>query len=239
MVSLGEFLHAGLGVGGDTGKTVGLDAEVVAVHGHVEEAVVAPVGTPGVATDPVLLASGGVLAVTNDGDLVVDHGEADVLRVDVVALSLGDANVFCLEFVSGMNTTRDGTVLEELGHHLVLAGDGVVLADVVLLVLDSGAVLHAGLALGGRRPGAVTADIDVSAHAVNQVEGGVLLARGVRDTGVVGILVDEGGVSTIARATSLAVDNSLGVETDGGGTEATVQDVESVSDGRGGALSPA
>ena len=64
----------GLGVGRDAGNAVSGDREVVLVPGHVEEAVVAPVSSPGVAADPVLLA---VLAhaVAYDGDLVVDGRE--------------------------------------------------------------------------------------------------------------------------------------------------------------------
>ena len=48
-------MSCGLGVCGSSSETVPLDTEVVLVHGHVEEAVVTPVGSPGVATDPVLL----------------------------------------------------------------------------------------------------------------------------------------------------------------------------------------
>jgi len=61
----------------------------------------------------------------------------------------------------------------------------------------------------------------------------------VVDTSVVSVLVDTGGVATIARAASLEVNDDLGVDSNRGGGLEVVQDVESVSDGRGGALSPA
>jgi len=66
-----------------------------------------------------------------------------------------------------------------------------------------------------------------------------LLARRVRNTSLGGGLGDLGGVATVARATGLAVNDGLGIETDRGWVEATVQDVESIGNGGGGALSPA
>ena len=49
LVSLNEFGFSSalwLGVGWDSGDAVLLDSEVVLAHLHVEEAVIAPVGTP-------------------------------------------------------------------------------------------------------------------------------------------------------------------------------------------------
>ena len=69
---------------------------------------------------------------------------------------------------------------------------------------------------------AVTADIDVSAHATLKVEGSVLLARGVGDTSVVSVLVNLTWVSTVTGATSLAVDDNLGVKANRGRVFATV-----------------
>jgi lysophospholipid acyltransferase (LPLAT)-like uncharacterized protein len=104
-------------------------------------------------------------------------------------------------------------------------------------MLDGNAVDISGLALCGRL--AVTADIVFRAHTALQVEGGVLLAGRVRDTSLVSVLVDSGGVATIAGATSLAVNNGLSVEADRGCVKAAIQDVESIGDSGGGALSPA
>ena len=102
----------------------------------------------------------------------------------------------------------------KLSLHLVGTGHTVVVSDVVLLVGDG---LALGISLLARLGGsAVTADIVVCAHAVNQVVGGVLLARRVRDTSLVSVPVDTDGVATIARATSLAVDDSLGIEANRG-----------------------
>ena len=238
--SLSElFDGSGLGVGGGSSNTVLGDAKVVTIHAEVEETVVTPVGSPRVATDPVLLASVGVSAVADDGDLVVDQREEDLLRVDVVANTFLDANVVLLEVGGSVDTARDGSVEVELLHHGVLSADGVVLGNVVLGVVDSPAVVERVIALSVGRPGAVTADINVLAHTALEVVGGVLLARRVGDTGLVGILVDLSGVATIARAASLAVNNGLSIESNRGGGEVLVEDVESISDGRGGALGPA
>jgi hypothetical protein len=61
----------------------------------------------------------------------------------------------------------------------------------------------------------------------------------VDETSFVSVLINSAGVATVAGATSLAVHNNLSVEGDRGGTLQAVKDVESVSDGRCGTLSPA
>ena len=68
LVSLKDLSGLGLGVGWGSSETVSLDGEVGAglTHGKVEEAHIAPVCTPGIATNPVLLASGGVFAVADN-----------------------------------------------------------------------------------------------------------------------------------------------------------------------------
>ena len=50
------------------------------MHGDPEEPVLAPVGAPRVAPDPVLLPT--LLPPPHHRDLVVDDGVADLLRVD-------------------------------------------------------------------------------------------------------------------------------------------------------------
>lgn len=51
------------------------------------------------------------------------------------------------------------------------------------------------------------------------------------ETLFVGILVDLSGVSTIARSTDVAIDEHLGVNTNGSSLLTVVFDVESISDG--------
>ena len=54
-----------------------------------------------------------------------------------------------------------------------------------------------------------------------------------------GELKDLGGVAAVASATSVAVDDHLGIKADRGGRAHIVEDVETIGDGRGGGLSPA
>jgi len=236
--SLGEAIGLGGSVlggntleGGDSGSAVSLDTEVIAVHVDSEEAVLTPVVTPGVATNPVLLSLRSH-TVTNDGDFVVN--------LDFVGEHFGvDATSVGIEFVGGLDTASDGSVPGELSLHLVGSGEGVVLGDVVLGVFHSSAAREAIITERGRGPEAVTAEINVGASTGDKVVGGVLLAGRVGNTEGGSVKVDFSGVTTVARATSVAVDDSLGVEADGGGEGKVGVDVESISEGGGGALSPA
>merc|ERR1719313_841921 len=67
----------------------------------------------------------------------------------------------------------------------------------------------------------------------------VLLARGVGDALLVSEAVETAGVAALARATGTAVDDDLSVKADRGRVLVAEHDVESVSDGAGGALGPA
>ena len=114
---LDEFLGARLRVSWSSSYTICLNTEVVLVHSHVEEAPIAPVGTPRVAADPVLLAIR-TLAVPNDSDGMVELRSANILRVDVGA-------IISIELISGLDGARDWTILE-LSLHLVSTTEVVV-----------------------------------------------------------------------------------------------------------------
>jgi len=88
----------------------------------------------------------------------------------------------------------------------------------------------------GRR--AVSASVNGS-QFVLQVVGSVLHARSADETSGVGVGVDATGVTSIARATSLGVDDDLSVDGDGGNSLQLVKDVKSISNGGGRSLSPA
>jgi len=162
---------------------------------------------------------------------VVNHREFEVLRIDTTQI--------VVEVVGGVDTAADGTVEEEFSLHLVSTSDMVVLRSIVLGVVHGGAAVETIVTLSGRRPGAVSAEINVLAHAVDKVVSSVLLARRVRNTVLKGIFVNLGRVATVAGATSLAVNDDLSVEANGSVTLQTEVDVESVSESRGGTLSPA
>jgi hypothetical protein len=114
---------------------------------------------------------------------------------------------------------------------LINSTNGVVLADIVLLVVYGSASIKSIISNFRRWPGAVTAEINGSTVAINQVVSSILLTRRVRDSIVKGIEIDLTWVSSIAGASSLTVDNDLGIKTNWRGGQTSIQDVESVSDG--------
>lgn len=161
---------------------------------------------------------------------MVDENKVQVLRVNTTSVFL--------ELGSGLDTTADRTVLCKVGLHLVSALQVVVLVDVVLLVGDGEATLHTAFTSGGWGPCAVTASVNVGNSSL-QVVSNVLHAGGVGDAAVEGMLVDLGGVTTVAGATSVSIDDNLSVKSDRSRILQVVHDVETVSKGGSCALSPA
>jgi len=152
----------------NTGGAVLGDAEIVVLlHGHLEETVLAPVGTPGVSADPVLLAGVGD-APSNYSDLVVDLWEGVVLLVDTSGVGL--------ELVGSLDTARDWAVLVDLLLHLFGTGESVVVRSIVLLVINSPAFVLAVLSNWAWWPGAVLAHVDGFASEALWIMGNVLLA---------------------------------------------------------------
>jgi len=154
---------------------------------------------------------------------VVDERKSLVLAVDATGIGI--------ERRGGVDSAGDGSVEIEFGLHLVSSLDVIVLGDVVVGVLNGPTVLDAGLTDGGRRPGAVSADVDVSAHPGGEVVCDVVHARGVLETVSVGPFVYSSWVSTIAGTTSLAVDNDLGIKSNRGRRTEVGHDLESISNG--------
>ena len=95
--------------------------------------------------------------------------DTDVLRVNA-------AIVVVFEVLSHVDTARDGAMSEELGLHLVNTLNIVILANIVLGILDCGAILKSRVTLCWRGSGAVTANVDWFAEAVLKVVGNVLHA---------------------------------------------------------------
>jgi len=133
----------------------------------------------------------------------------DLLRVN------GSSIVIPLEVIGDVNTTRDGTVLE-LSFHLVGSLDIPVLANVVANVRsDSCTVCKTVITYSRRRSVAVSADIDCGTRASNIVVSNIVHARRVDETFRHCELVDLSRVSSIARTSSVAVDDHLGIKSDG------------------------
>lgn len=206
--SLGELgsIRAGLSVGGDSGNTVFLDTETVTAHGHLEEALNSPVGTPRVTAPPERSAIS-LYTESSDGNLVVDERESHFLGVDTSSV--------VLESVGDVDATRDRSVLEDFSLHLLDTPNGVMVSDVVSGGSHSSAAFLAIFSSSRWRRGAVTADIDGLKSRL-QVVSNVLHARSVNETGLVSVRVDTTGVTTVARASSLGVYNDLSVNGDWG-----------------------
>jgi hypothetical protein len=227
---LDEGLLSGLGGGWATSSAILGDGEVLAVlGGHLEVAVLTPVGSPGVSSDPVFLTIIGDTPSDNS-DLVVDLWEFDGLLVDTTSVGL--------EFVGGFDTAGDWSVSVELGLH-VSSWDSVVVGDIVQFVLNWPAFILAGLALWAWWPGAVLASINGLALPFVEILGDILFTRRVWDTRVISVLVDTSWVSTLAGSSSIAVDNNLGIQGNWGWALQVVHDIESVSNRRCSSLGPA
>jgi len=120
--------------------------------------------------------------------------------------------------------------------------DTVMVPNVVVLVVDSCTVLEARLTFCRWGPGAVTADINILASVFRKIECSVLFTRRVGKTGRVSVLVHALGVATVASSSEVAIDRNLSIETYRGmrvDSLSVIVDVESISDSRGGTLSPA
>ena len=220
-------------VGWDSRVAVHLNTEVVVgSNWELEEAHLTPVGSPRVSTDPVLFT--GVLggSPSDNGDLVVQLWLGDVILVDA-------AVVLLLELVGGLDTAGDWTVLVELSLHLVNSRESVVERNVVFLVVNSPAFVLAGLSDWAWWPCAVLALVNSITTEALWIMSNVLFARGVWNTLHTSEFVDTTWVSTLARATSTAVDNDLSIETNWSWVLVSEHDVESISKGGGGTLSPA
>jgi len=210
---LGSVLFSRLGVSGKSGNAVGLNTEAISAHLHLEEAVDTPVGSPRVTSPPEAFLELFIVAVSGDGDLVVDHGEADLLGVDSVVLG----GIVSEEGIGNVDSARDRAVSGDLSLHLVSTSHAVVIADVVSSGRGDGpAFVLTILSSGWWGPGAVLAGSDGRDLSL-EVVGNVLLASSVDESFIMGVLVNLSGVTSIARATSLSVDNDLGVNRDGGG----------------------
>jgi hypothetical protein len=157
-------------------------------------------------------------------------------------LLIDTSGIVLLEVVSGLNTATNGAVLVDLSLHLVSTLDGIVVRNVVFLEVDSSAVIRDAFCvitfLANWR-NAISADIDVLAVVLLQVGSLVLLARRVRDALRGGIFIDLDGISTIARSTSLAVDDCLGRQSERSGQILRELDVESIGESGSSSLSPA
>jgi hypothetical protein len=211
--------------GWNTGRAIAGNTEVLMLlHGHLEEARLAPVGTPRVSTNPVLFTGVGD-APPNNSDFMVDNWNEEEFLIDTGGI--------ILELVSSVDTAGNWTVLVDFGLHLVLAREAVVMRSIILLVLNSPALVLAGLSSWAWWPGAVLALINSSAFlkiwVVIWIMGNVLLTGRVWDTLIVSKLVDTSWVSTLAATTGTTIDDDLSIKSNWCWVLISKHNVESIS----------
>jgi len=91
---------------------VKLNSKVIDVHGHFEESVLSPVGSPGVSSDPVLLFRVFVVAVSDNRDFVIEFNVIKVLGVDA-------SSVILLKVISCLDSAADWSIQVEFLLHVV------------------------------------------------------------------------------------------------------------------------
>lgn len=175
--------------------TVALDTEVVGATDDLEETLLTPRSSPGVATDPILSVGGGIDTPANNGDLMIRVGDASGI--------LEDAAVVVDEGGGHGDSASDGATSGNLSHHVGNTGDGTILRDLPELV-----GLLGGALLGGVREigGASLANVDGSAV---QVDGLVGSASLIGDTVLRDVLVGSSRITTTASAGVSAVQENL------------------------------
>jgi len=162
--------------------------------------------------------------------------EQVLLHTDVLGI---DASVVVpLEVIGYVNTAGYGSMQGQLGLHLVNTLDVVVVTDVVDGILNGPAVFHTSIGSSWNWWLAVSANVNSSAFATLEVISDVLHAGGILQSNLICKLVYQCWITTVARSALLAIDDNLGVNTNGGWGLEVVEDVKAVSNSRGGALSP-
>ena len=203
---------------GNTPSTTPLNAQVVLIRLDAEPAILAPVLTPAVATDPVLLS---LLGLAPSSHL------NDVSAQTLVGVVHEDASLVVQELLRHTHVARDGSTREDLRLHVLFAAHVTEVTDLVALVLLDGLARLIGLA--------VLAAVHVVALLVHSLVHGTCL---VGNTLLVRVAVHAAVPAAVAAARVAAVDHLLHRQLHGG-PGALSHQVDTVGDGRGGALRPA
>lgn len=231
-LSLGEFLSSGhrLSESWSSGKAVFLNSEIVWSHLHVEESIHSPVVTPRVTSNPVFLSRNRVYGITNNWDFVVNKRECYLFRVNATSVKF--------ESIGSVNTARNGTILQS-SLHLCFTFDTVVVRYVISCMrCNSVTSTQAIYTCIWWWPLAISAYINCCISGL-EVVGNVLFAWTVNKTDIVSIFINLSRVSSIARASSLSIDDHLSINSNRGHVLSVVHDVESISNCRCSALRPA
>jgi hypothetical protein len=97
-----------------------------------------------------------------------------------------------------------------------------------VFVVDSPTLVLAGLSNRTGRPGAILALVDCAASGLVKISCYILFARIIRNSLLVGKLVDSSWIASLAGSSSSAVDNNLGAKRYRGRVVVSKEDVESI-----------
>ena len=137
------------------------------MHLHVEETIIPPVGTPRITTNPVL---GSIIrnTITDNRNLVVYLPKG--------SLGINSTIIVVLKFVCGMDTARNWTMSSEFSFHFFNTTTAIVVTDIIVCVIYSGAVSERFISCGVWWTVAVTTHVNSLALAALKVVSSVLLA---------------------------------------------------------------
>ena len=210
------------GVLGGGPRAIRLDGNVVGASADAEETFLTPVLTPGVTDEPVRAAI--LLTVANNGDVVNNVHVTSVVTVDATGV--------VIEGLRDGDTASDGSSLDDLLHHVLLADDFIEFVNTVDHVLVGDEAGLTGVAVAANVHG--RADLTV-VEATGAVDGASLISHLVVGHPLEGIV----GLTTVAtHVLGLTRDDDLGGDVDIG-PGALTRDLDSIREGRGGGMGPA
>lgn len=144
-------------VGGGGPGALGLDGDVVDALANAEEALLTPVGAPGVSNVPELLTVFG-FTPTDNADFMSSRQVASVVTVDAASV--------VIQGLRNGNRAGDGAALVDFLHHLLLAADWAELVDFENAVLVGHEASLSRIAVPALGHGAAGETIVVAAGAI-------------------------------------------------------------------------
>lgn len=200
------------------------------MHLNFEVSIFSPVGSPRVSSNPIFDS---VLdSPTDNADLVGDNWSLRKLLAE-------DSTFVLVELESSLNSAGNWSSGIDLELHSISSENDSVLGGFPLVNLFSDGVAIIGSVDSGCSGwDTVHAGLDIRAGEVGWVSGGVLLAGGFWDSVLVGEFVDIDWFSSVAGSSGETVDDNLRGESHLGPLVSSL-DIDSVSEGGGGSLSPA
>jgi len=214
--------RVGPGIDGSGPGAIALNSDVVGASADAEETIFTPVGTPGVSDEPIFVAI--LNTVTNDADVMDDFHITGIITVDTTSV--------VIESLRDGDTTSEGTSLVDLLHHGLFSADGTVFINTIGVISIGDEASLTGVAVTAHGHSRAAKTIVATASLVRR-------ASLIGDVVLVDPLESAQGVSTVATISILLTrDEDLRSDVDLGPSTVT-GNLDSVSKGGGGSLSPA